>query len=90
MYVTTGSAPDDSTHENVYSYNVNADKWTMLPQPGHSFGVLHVLSDQLTIFGGSDPATHRYHKKVTTYNNNTITVGVLIIWICLYKLGVTT
>ena len=71
MYVTAGSAPDDSTYENVYSYNVNADKWTVLPQPGHSFGVLHVLSDQLTIFGGSDPATHRYHKKVTTYNNNT-------------------
>ena len=71
VYVTAGSAPEDSTHENVYSYNINTDKWTVLPQPGHSFGVLHVLGDKLTIFGGSDPATHKYHKKVTTYNSNT-------------------
>ena len=71
MYVTAGSAPDDDTHKNVYSYSINNDKWTVLPQPGHSFGVLHVLGDLLAIFGGSDPATHNYHKKVTTYDANT-------------------
>ena len=43
----------------------------MLPQPGHRFGVLHMLDDRLTIFGGSNPVTHKYHNKVTTYNNDT-------------------
>ena len=43
----------------------------MLPQPGHRFGVLHMLDDRLTIFGGSDPVTRKYHNKVTTYNNDT-------------------
>ena len=43
----------------------------MLPQPGHHCGVLHMLGDRLTIFGGSDPVTRKYHNKVTTYNNDT-------------------
>ena len=45
----------------------------MLPQPGHLFGVLHMLDDRLTIFGGSDPVTRKYYSKVTTYNNDTNT-----------------
>ena len=43
----------------------------MLPQPGHRFGVLHMLDDRLTIFGGCDPFTYKYINKVTTYNNDT-------------------
>ena len=43
----------------------------MLPQPGHRFGVLHMLDDRLTIFGGTDAVTRKYHNKVTTYNNDT-------------------
>ena len=30
-----------------------------------------MLDDRLTIFGGSDPVTRKYHNKVTTYNNDT-------------------
>ena len=71
MYVTAGGAPDDNTHNNVYCYNTNTDHWTVLPQPGHYFGILHMLDDTLTIFGGSDPVTREYHNKVTTYNNDT-------------------
>ena len=43
----------------------------MLPQPGHYCGVLHMLDDRLTIFGGQDTATDEYINKVTTYNNDT-------------------
>ena len=43
----------------------------MLPQPGHYYGVLHMLDDRLTIFGGRDAATHDTINKVTTYNNDT-------------------
>ena len=71
VYVTAGDAPDDKTLHNVYHYSVNTDHWTMLSQPGHHSGVLHMLNDRLTIFGGSDPVTCKYHNKVTTYNNDT-------------------
>ena len=71
VYVAAGSAPDYNTKNNVYCYNTNTDHWTVLPQPGHRFGILHMLGDKLTIFGGSDPVTRKYHNKVTTYNNDT-------------------
>ena len=57
--------------DNVYCYNISADHWTVLPQPGHRFGVLHMLDDRLSIFGGSDPVTRTSFNKVTTYNNDT-------------------
>ena len=71
VYVTAGSAPDDNTKNNVYCYNTNTDHWTVLPQPGHHSGVLHMLDDKLTIFGGEDPVTYEILNKVTTYNNDT-------------------
>ena len=43
----------------------------MLPQPGHYCGVLHMLDDRLTIFGGNDSVTMKVLNKVTTYNNDT-------------------
>ena len=71
MYVTAGDAPDDNTYNNVYCYNTNTDHWAVLPQPGHRCGILHMLDDKLTIFGGTDAVTRKYHNKVTTYNNDT-------------------
>ena len=67
VYVTAGGAPD----YNVYYYSTNTDHWTVLPQPGHHRGVLHMLDDKLTIFGGFDAVTRECHNKVTTYNNDT-------------------
>ena len=71
MYVTAGDAPDDNIYNNIYCYDSTTDHWTVLPQPNHRRGVLHMLDDKLTIFGGSDPVLHLYHNKVTTYNKDT-------------------
>ena len=71
VYVTAGGAPDDNAKNNVYCYNTSTDLWIVLPQPGHRFGVLHMLDDRLTIFGGTDPVTRKCHNKVTTYNTDT-------------------
>ena len=71
MYVTAGGAPDDNTKNNIYCYNTNTDHWTVLPQLGHRFGILHMLDDKLIIFGGEDPVTYEVLNKVTTYNNDT-------------------
>ena len=71
MYFTADDAPDDNTYNNVFCYNTSTDHWTVLPQPGHCYGVLHMLDDRLTIFGGIDPVTYETLNKVTTYNNDT-------------------
>ena len=71
MYVTAWDAPDKSTEKNVYSYDVEADYWTELPKPGHRRGVLQMLDDNLTIFGGDNPYTKEALNKVTTYNATT-------------------
>ena len=43
----------------------------MLPQPGHRCGILHMLDDKLTIFGGDDSGNKGAFNKVTTYNKDT-------------------
>ena len=40
----------------------------MLPKPGHRRGVLQMLGNNLTIFGGDNPYTKEAVNKVTTYN----------------------
>jgi len=55
----------------VYSYDLKSDNWTALPQSGHRYGTIHILDERLTIFGGNDPVTRKYHNKVTTYNSDT-------------------
>ena len=70
MYVTAGDA-DDNTLNNVFCYNTNTDHWTVLPQSGHCRGILHMLDDRLTIFGGQNQVTKIGNNKVTTYNNDT-------------------
>jgi len=71
VYVTAGGAPNNNTCNNVYSYDTKSDYWTVLPQPGHCCGILYMLDDRLTIFGGQDPVTYGQLSKVTTYNSNT-------------------
>ena len=70
MVYVTGDAPIESTEHNVYSYDTAIDCWQQLPKPGHRYGVLCMVDNKLTIFGGRDSATNTMHKKVTTYNNH--------------------
>ena len=67
----TGTCPNvDSEHE-VYCYDTRTDQWKQLPRPGHRLGVIHMVDDKLTIFGGVDSTTNKHHNKVTTYNSKT-------------------
>lgn len=70
MYVTAGTAPNHSIYNNVYCYNRSINKWSVLPRPGHCRGVLQILDNRLTIFGGEDPDTCEIIDKVTTYNSD--------------------
>ena len=65
----TGVTRIDDNFNDVYCYDTN--QWKQLPRPGHRLGVLHMVDDKLTIFGGRDSTTDKFHNKVTTYNSKT-------------------
>ena len=65
----TGVTRIDDNFNDVYCYDTN--QWKQLPRPGHSLGVLHMVDDKLTIFGGADSTILKVHNKVTTYNSKT-------------------
>ena len=67
----TGSCPNEDNDHEVYCYDTETNQWKQLPRPGHNRGVIHMVDDQLTIFGGTDSTTGEYHNKVTTYNSKT-------------------
>ena len=67
----TGSCPNDDDEQVVYCYNVRTNQWKQLPRSGHRLGVIHMVDDKLTIFGGRDPTTDEFLNKVTTYNSKT-------------------
>lgn len=70
VYIT-GESPCNDAEHNVYSYNTTTDCWQQLPQSGHCRGVLCMVDNKLTIFGGRDSTTNVMHSKVTTFNSNT-------------------
>jgi len=72
VYVTAGSAPEEETKNNVYNYDIQTDQWNILPPPGHYRGVLCMVDNKLSIFGGEDSVTYKVLHKVSTYNRNTI------------------
>ena len=67
----TGVTGNVDNYNDVYCFNTKSNQWKQLPRPGHSLGVLHMVDDKLTIFGGGDSTTGKIHNKVTTYNSKT-------------------
>ena len=67
----TGSTPNEDSDYEVYGYNTRTNQWKQLPSPEHGLGVIHMVNDKLTIFGGGDPSTGIIFNKVTTYNSKT-------------------
>ena len=67
----TGTTPNEDNQHEVYCYDTRTDQWKQLPRPGHRLGVIHMVDNKLTIFGGMEPHTSNRHKKVTTYNSKT-------------------
>ena len=70
IYVMAGNAPQDETLYYVFSYNINNNKWSRLPPPGHYMGRLQIINDQLTVIGGLDNDTDKVTNKVSTFDNN--------------------
>ena len=67
----TGSTPNDDNDNDVYSFDTKSNEWKQLSRPGHRLGVIHMIDNKMTIFGGIEPVTNNPHNKVTTYNSKT-------------------
>ena len=67
----TGTTLNRKNDNEVYSYSVRTNQWKQLPRSGHNLGVLHMVNDKVTIFGGEDSTTGIIFNKVTTYNSTT-------------------
>ena len=67
----TGSTPNEDNRSNVYSFDTRSNQWKQLSRPGHRLGVIHMVDNKLTIFGGRELVTNNPHNKVTTYNSKT-------------------
>ena len=67
----TGTTPNIANQHEVYCYDTRSNQWKQLPRAGHRLGVIHMVDDKLTIFGGRDSRTDKFHNKVTTYNSKT-------------------
>ena len=70
IYCTGTTSNKDNWHD-VYCYDTRSNQWKQLPRPGHCLGVIHMVDNKLTIFGGADSTTNKHHNKVTTYNSKT-------------------
>ena len=67
----TGSCPNEENDHEVYCFHIRNNQWKQLSRSGHRLGVIHMVDDKLTIFGGRDSTTNKFHNKVTTYNSKT-------------------
>ena len=67
----TGNTPNKDNWHDVYCYDTRSNQWKQLPRSGHRRGVIHMVDNKLTIFGGTDSTTDKVHNKVTTYNSKT-------------------
>ena len=71
IYVMAGGTPQNETYDYVFSYNITNNDWSRLPPPGHHYGRLQIINDQLTVIGGRDNDTNKITNKVSTFDSYT-------------------
>ena len=64
-------SPDEDSNHQVFCYDIVTKEWDKLPPTKHRHGILQIVDERLTIFGGTDPITKEYHNRVSTYDKNT-------------------
>ena len=70
VYVMADAAPDNSTYNYVYTYDINSNQWDRLPPPRQYMGRLLVIDNRITVLGGRDSATKQRTNKVKTFSND--------------------
>ena len=75
IFVMAGSSPENDVLCRVLSYDIKNDQWEELPQPGHYWGILHIIDGRLTVIGGSESINDQPipTDKVVSYNKDSNT-----------------
>ena len=66
-----GQSPDKDSNHLVFCYDAVANQWNTLPPTEHRHGIIKIVDQKLTVFGGSNPKTQKTHNKVSTYSEST-------------------
>ena len=69
-YITAGVAPDCHIYHQVFCYNITNDRWSCLPSPKQTLGILFMADGKLHILGGND-ADNTTTNKVLTFDPDT-------------------
>ena len=69
IYVT-GQSPVEGMEHQVFVLDINSNCWSKLPPSGHSFGILHVVGDKLTVIGGRLTVANLRTNKVSTFDDD--------------------
>ena len=71
LYITGGWCPNDTSNIfNVYQYELNNDKWSVLPPLQQYYGIPVNINNQLTVISGKHSTTNRVTNLVTTFSDN--------------------
>ena len=55
----------------VFAYKIATNSWIRLPPSDHCYGVLQMVGDKLTIFGGINDYTDKRTNRVSTFDKST-------------------
>ena len=75
VFVMAGSSPENDALYRVLCYDSKSNQWDELPEPGHYWGILHIIDGKLTIIGGSESIDNQPvpTDKVLTYDKDSNT-----------------
>ena len=66
IYVAAGCAPNVNTYDYIFKYRFETNRWSRLPSPGHSHGILCMIDGRLNVFGGYSAVDRSASNKVST------------------------
>ena len=71
VYVIAGCARKAEICRKVFCYDTVSDRWSHLPLPDHSCGILYMVDGKLNLFGGINSDNNTPTDKVSTFNAST-------------------
>ena len=70
LYISGGWCPNGDDMDNVYKYELDKNKWSVLPPLQQYYGIPVNTDNQLTVIGGNHSTTYKPTTQVTTFTNN--------------------
>lgn len=69
VYITAGVAPEYDVYREIFCYDILSGRWSRLPSPEHSLGILCMVDGKLNLFGGNN-SNYTATNKVSTFDSD--------------------